>query len=598
MERCVFCQAELDADTRFCWQCGRARSSMLLSEATSPSLVVASPRRRCAACGEPVPEGVSVCGNCLSAQPPAEVIAPARETSPHAPMKRCAACGEESPIWARFCGGCRQPFVLPPDDPGEITQAGSLPAGSGPLLRPRVTNRLMSGALAGRSESFAESSSAPTLARTSSALEGETDPWQPIPAALLPEQTAQSGPRQKPGKTRLKLIAAILATALVATAGGATLAYFLTRPQPVMQVESVYLVGKTPAGSPTTTLRVSGQHFSHHSSVTILLDGKPAPGAGSVPTDAFGDFSVNVTVTEAWRYGLHTLTGTDARGYTTTSGVRVDIIPRPVIAVQSEYQQGGVPAGAATTSLHVSGKWFSYHSPITFLLDGRPAPGGQGAMSDAEGRVEADLTVSSDWGLGNHLLTARDAHGYATQTGKMLAIVPQGEANTPGPNGAPADHANFSLAAVVQIQNPQPGQDGSLQETLVITGQADPAGGTVCQARDNGQPFMQQGTVLDASGMPTTITYQETLILTCSGSYKGGQLSYTETATSDQYVLSNGLNCQATTPYTLQTLSGSFSSATASSGSWSADGYAITCDQAFFFTQHPAEQGTWSGTIQ
>jgi hypothetical protein len=134
-----------------------------------------------------------------------------------------------------------------------------------------------------------------------------------------------------------------------------------------------------------------------------------------------------------------------------------------------------------------------------------------------------------------------------------------------------------------------------MQAALVVTGQADPAGGTVCQAHDNGQPYTQSGAMLDVSGMPTGVTYQETLTSTCSGSYKDGQLTYTETATSDQYVLSTGFTCQAATPYTLQTLSGSFSNATTISGSWSTSGYTITCAMGLPASPHPAQQGSWSG---
>ncbi|HEU5367872.1 MAG TPA: zinc ribbon domain-containing protein [Ktedonobacterales bacterium] len=587
MERCVFCQAALDAETRFCWQCGRARSSMLLSEATSPSQVLALPVHRCAVCGSIVSQEASVCGSCLSPQPLAGETLAEGETVPAAPTKRCAACGEESPIWARFCGACRQPFALPVDNPAEITLAGALPEALGEAVsrsQPRVTSRL--------------TSDEPTEVHAPVALVGETIAWQSPAAAPSPATLTQPGPGQKPTRLRLKIMAALLATALVVTAGGATLAYFLTRPDPLIQVTSDTLVGNTPAGSPTTILHVIGQRFSHHSSVTLLLDGKPAPGAQSVPTDGFGGFQVNLKVTEAWRYGVHTLTATDARGYSTQSGARVDIVPRPVMNVQSQYHQGGIPAGSATTTLHISGKWFSYQSPITFLLDGQPVPGSQEVRSDAQGAVEADLTVTSDWQLGRHILTAKDAQGFVTRSGQPLAIVAQGEASTPGPNGAPADDASFTLAVTVQVQNPGPGEAGSVQETLVITGQADPAGGTVCQARDNGQPFTQTGDVLDPIGRPTGITYQETLTTTCSGSYKGGQLSYTETATSDQYVLSNGLTCQASTPYTLQALSGAFENATTGNGDWSAASPIITCGPGFSFPQRLAQQGAWSGAVQ
>src|ERR1051326_63303 len=125
MERCVFCQAALDPETRFCWQCGRARTSMLLVEATSPSQIVPAPARRCVVCGLVLAKGASVCGNCLSPQPSAEGIASGQEAAPGGPQKRCSTCGEESPLWARFCGACRQPFAPPATHPAELTVAGA-----------------------------------------------------------------------------------------------------------------------------------------------------------------------------------------------------------------------------------------------------------------------------------------------------------------------------------------------------------------------------------------------------------------------------------------------------------------------------------------
>jgi hypothetical protein len=584
MERCAFCQAALDAETRFCWQCGRARTSMLLVEDTSPSLLVVSSARRCFVCGVVLPEGASVCGNCLSQQPLAADPAAGQETLPETPMKRCAACGEESPIWARFCGGCRQHFAPSADNLSDLTLAGTSAESSGGP-----------GLLAGTQNGFSERADAPTQAHTY-APGLEASPWHRGVVTPPPEPPRPAAPRPKPNGLRFKITAALLATALVAITAGATLAYFLTRPEPEIRVVSASAVGKTPSGSPTSILLVFGQNFSHHSSVTILLDGKAAPGARSVSTDGAGGFRVHLTVTEAWRYGLHILSATDARGYSTRSGALVDIIPHPVIALQSQYQQHGVPVGATTTTLHVSGKWFSYRSPVTFLVDGRPAPGSASVQSDVQGTVEADLTVTGDWDQGNHILTAQDGQGYATQSGQPFAIVAQGEANIPGPNGAPLDDASFSLGITIQTQDPVTGQPAQEQETLVITGQPDPAGGTVCQAQDNGQPYTLTGSILNAPGQPGVVTYQETLVTTCSGSYKGGQLSYTETVTSDQYVLSVGnLACQAATPYTLQTLSGAFDSATTSSGEWSATQVMIACTGGQPLTAHPAQQGSWSG---
>ncbi len=560
---------------------------MLLVEETSPSLRVVSSVRRCAVCGVALPERASVCDNCLSRQPSSADGAAGQATLPEAPQKRCAVCGEESPIWARFCGVCRQPFAQSSDDLAEMTLTGASPDPSD-----------SSGPLDVSASGAADDADLPTLAHSSLALGLETSPWQPRVTINLTDLPEQPAPRPRAKGLRVQIMAALLVTALVVTTAGATLAYFLTRPEPEIQIVSSALVGKIPAGSPTSSLLVIGKNFTHHSSVSMLLDGKAAPGAHSVPTDGSGSFRATLTVTAAWRYGLHTLTATDARGYSTRVGVPVDIIPRPVISVQSQYQQNGVPAGATTTSLQVSGKWFSYRSRVTFLLDGRPAPGNPSVQSDAQGNVEATLTVTGDWSQGRHILTAKDAEGYVTQSGQPLVIVSQGEAGIPGPNGAPLDDASFTLVITIQTQDAVTGQPAQMEETLNVTGQPDPAGGTVCQPQDNGQPYTQTGMIVGANGLPPIVGYQETLVTTCSGSYKGGQLTYTETVTSDQYTLSNNLTCQASTPYTLQTLSGAFDSPTASSGSWSANAVTVTCGGVLTLTTHPAQQAPWSGALQ
>ncbi len=593
MDRCAFCQAALEAETRFCWQCGHARASMLLVEETSPSRILSPAARHCVVCGVALPRDATVCGNCLSPQPASEdATLPGQEIRPTAgPQKRCAACGEESPLWARYCGSCRQPFAPPASHPSDITIAGTATDAGQP------SDITIAGTATDAGSTDVDNRT-DVVASAPVALALAAQPWQGAVLPALPDLARPSVPAQKPGRMRLKLLAALLVTALVVTTGGVTLAYFLTRPEPVLLVSSPTLVGKIPAGSPSSALQVSGQNFSRHSQVTIKLDGKTIPAARAVPTDGTGSFRVHLVVAETWRYGTHTLTATDARGYSTRSGAIFVIVPRPVIAVQSHYQQDGLPAGSATTTLHISGKWFSYHSAITFLLDGKTAPGSLPAQSDAAGQVSADLTVTDQWGQGNHTLTAQDAQGYETADGQPLTIVAQGQASTPGPNGSPADDASFALVVTVQMQDPTTGQPTTTQETLVITGQPDPNGGTVCQARDNGQPSTLTGTLFDANGALTPFTYQETLIATCSGHYQGGQLDYTETATSDTYVLSNGLTCQASTPYTLQNLSGSFTNATTITGEWSTSSPLIVCPMGLSFLRRPAQQGTWSGTTQ
>ncbi len=627
MGQCAFCQAELAAGTRFCRQCGHAQPSMLLTAPAPAPRATMKLTRQCPNCGEELPEWARFCGNCRSTQPLPDLSALLNEPAP--PTKRCPTCGEAAPLWARFCGVCGQLFAAAGAVSGAMTVIGPPSApfgGSGALIASPASGELLPGmpgvpvasaflqagapsvpiAPAGPQGGApgvpiapaGPQAGAPGVPHAPTPAQSGTMPWQVSTGARVAGKGALRGLRYKLlGTTTAKVIAAAVATSVVLGSGGATAAYFLTRPKPVIQVTSAYQANNTPAGSPTTILHVTGQDFSDSSTVAFQLDGKAAPGTRSVSTDAHGAFKTDLTVTEDWRYGFHTLTATDAQGYTTKSGARVDIIPRPLIQVTSQYQQHGTPAGSASTSFHISGKWFSYSSPVTFLLDGRAAPGSRPTTTDANGSVEADLSVNGDWKLGSHTLTAQDAQGYATESGMPVAIVAQGEASTPGPHGAPADDASFSLIITIEYQNPYTGQSQPFQERLIISGQPDPKGGLVCQPQDNNQPYTINGTVYDSNtDQPSGLTYQETLTATCSGSYKDGQLTYTETVTSDQYSLSNGVTCQGETPYEKQSLDGSFSSPTASSGSWNYFASNIYCDQGFLLYSEPSQQASWSGS--
>ena len=153
--------------------------------------------------------------------------------------------------------------------------------------------------------------------------------------------------------------------------------------------------------------------------------------------------------------------------------------PQPVINVSSDYKVAATPAGASGTILHVSGQQFSSNAAVTFLLDGIPVPGNGSAQSDANGIVRMDLTVTEGWVVGKHLLTARDANNFTTQAGVAVVIVPQGQAHTPGPNGAPADDLSFSLKVIIQRQIASTGEQlRAWNQTLIISSRPDPAGGT------------------------------------------------------------------------------------------------------------------------
>ena len=130
----------------------------------------------------------------------------------------------------------------------------------------------------------------------------------------------------------------------------------------------------------------------------------------------------------------------------------------------------------------------------------------------------------------------------------------------------------------------------SFTQTLQITGRPDPAGGTVCQSQDKGQPQSFNG------GYTNGINYTETIVFKCSGSYHGGKLSYTETITKDEYALSDGGSCIASGAVISEKLTGTFSSGKTISGTFSADGSTISCTDGSTLTADP-QTGTWTGTL-
>lgn len=271
--------------------------------------------------------------------------------------------------------------------------------------------------------------------------------------------------------------------------------------------------------------------------------------------------------------------------------------PQPVISVISDYKVGAMPAGSIGTVLHVSGQRFSGNSLITFLLDGVPAAGTKHAQSGANGTVQADLVITSAWSVGNHTLTARDASGYTTNNGMLVVIVPQGQANTPGPLGAPPDDASFTLNISIQAQVESLGKSFTPQENAAIAGHPDPAGGTVCLSGDNGQPQVFSGVTLN-----TGIPYRETATYSCTGTYEAGKLSYTETLSSDTIVFaSNGISstCKLNGPHVSQQLSGSYTSPNTFHGTVSFIAIPTSlykCQQGDHFFHYGA-QGTWTGQI-
>jgi len=213
------------------------------------------------------------------------------------------------------------------------------------------------------------------------------------------------------------------------------------------------------------------------------------------------------------------------------TAVYVATRPQPVIRVTSDYTVGTIAAGSASTTFRVLGQKFSGDSNITLFLDGLPVPGALSTRSDSNGNMAATLTVTGDWAAGTHTVTARDAAGYRTKVGARILIVVPGQAHTPGPNGAPSDDSGGHIVATDRSGD---------AITLIVTGSS--AGGTVCGDLDDGQARSQ-------TGRTNGLTYIETTAYTCSGTYKGGKIAYTETATSSTIQYSNGVHCSLRTPF-------------------------------------------------
>ncbi len=236
-------------------------------------------------------------------------------------------------------------------------------------------------------------------------------------------------------------------------------------------------------------------------------------------------------------------------------------------------------------TFQVTGSQFSDNSAITFLLDGQPLAGAPATQSDGQGNVKATLTVTSAWSVGNHTLTARDASNYATKTGVPVAIVNQGADGTPGPNGSPTNSASFQLQVTVQATDTTTGEQEDPQtSTLAVTG----PDGKVCDPKnDTGQPITETGSDI-------SVTY----VATCSGAYKGGQITYTETLTSESFTLTDeNVTCKATNvPVAIEQLTGNFTSANAASGSFKSDTVQYSCSDGET-TQGDPETGTWTGTL-
>jgi hypothetical protein len=268
--------------------------------------------------------------------------------------------------------------------------------------------------------------------------------------------------------------------------------------------------------------------------------------------------------------------------------------PQPLISISSNYKVGNTLVGATGTVLHISGQKFSSNSAITFLLDGHVAPGNAGTRSDSKGTFSTDVTITDAWSVGTHTLTARDASNYSTNNSVSVTIVQPGQANTPGPNGAPPDDATFTLGSSLQGQIIDLNQSYSTTETLAITGHPDPAGGSVCEATDDGKVHLYN----HENTVNNNTSYSENKATTCKGSYKGGKVTYDRMVLSDAVTFTN-YSCTLNAPQLDTEMTGTYISNGTFTGTFRYDAIPqsdYTCTNGGSFWNYNV-QGTWKGTV-
>jgi hypothetical protein len=586
MEHCVFCQAPLAPGEYVCQHCGRMQPLAQLDQPTitgaNLGTLEAAPCPRCGTLASATDPYCRNCGlplNALGDQATRKATDPLPAPAPWTPA------AEGQPVAPAYPGS------------GPTWNQGGQP-GSGPgwgheiIPMPPPPPAWAQGPLPYQPDIADPQGSLPTLSGPPPAWQPGGTPFQPGsgPGRFTTPPPAISKPTPAPRPSRrLVLITALVLVALLVLGGGGAAAYLLTRPTPTLSVTGPTQSGSNPAGAPDTKLHVVGTGFTARSLITFFLDGKSLQGAPVVQTDGSGSFTADLPITDDWLLGQHTLSAKDGKDNGPKNAVTIVVLAAPVLTVTSQYQQSDTPAGSAGTTFTITGKRFALSSPVTLLLDGKPLAGQTPITSDDHGRVQAEILVGKDWAKGTHTFSARDTQGNATQGSAAVVVVAQGVAGTPGPKGAPADNASFDLGVSVTAKD-SAGDDVSFQQFLIITGQPDPAGGKVCSAQDDGQPHTFDGTLSGG------LTFKETIVFSCKGAYKSGHLTYTETATSDQIVVSDGSVCTAQGAYIYGQFDGTFNDASTITGTYHRNYFNAPCrSNRFSSLFRNTAQGTWTG---
>ncbi|GHO46030.1 hypothetical protein [Ktedonospora formicarum] len=127
-------------------------------------------------------------------------------------------------------------------------------------------------------------------------------------------------------RTPAKILLAVLI--LIILAGGATsyYVYQMSRPEPVLSLESIYKSHSLPAGATDTRLTIKGRNFSNTSAITLLLDGQSLQGQPNITSDTNGKVESMLKISAQWTLGKHTLTAKDGNGNITQNSVPLYIV--------------------------------------------------------------------------------------------------------------------------------------------------------------------------------------------------------------------------------------------------------------------------------
>lgn len=213
---------------------------------------------------------------------------------------------------------------------------------------------------------------------------------QGAPSAFPPQASSPYGPYYPPvpaptprkrswfSSTPAKiLIAAILLVLLIGGSATSYYIYLITRPKPVISIDSVYKVNALPTGSTNVGLTFKGSDFTKSSPITLLMDGYPLPGQPQIISDKDGKAEAVLTVKEEWVTGKHTLTAKDGDGYTTAKGVAINIVKQGEAGTPGP---GGAPAD--NESFTISGQT-NKNTDLNITVTGQPDP--QGGLACFEG---------------------------------------------------------------------------------------------------------------------------------------------------------------------------------------------------------------------